>query len=318
MDALSAVLRGMRLESAGYRYLELGAPWNIGFQQHSLRGIHIVVEGRCELIVDNKVERTLEAGDLVLLPRADPHFLCSADGQNAPPIPAAEIAARTAGTGRASLGGSGERTTIMCGAFIFHEADQSMLSALPRVVHVPGEKGKTSAWLAAYVDTLRLEAMAAGIGSDIVMARLSDALVARALRYHSESVGSEGWLSAAQDVHLARVLAVMHQNFERPWTLIELAKTAGLSRAAFAARFAEKVGEPPMQYLLRCRMRRAMTMLAKERATLARAAESVGYGSEAAFSAAFKRHAGVAPGTFKRNAEGSLAAAANAARSSAA
>lgn len=300
MDALSAVLRGMRLESAGYRYMELRAPWSIGFSQHNLRGIHIVVEGRCELIIDGQVVKTLEAGDLVVLPRADPHFLCSIGGRDATPILASEIAEQTR-DGRATLGGSGEQTTIMCGAFIFHEADQAALAALPHVVHVPGEKGKTSAWLAAYVDTLRHEATAAGVGSDIVMARLSDALVARALRYHAENCECEGWLSAAQDVQLARVLAVMHQDFARPWTLPELAKIAGLSRAAFAARFAEKVGEPPMQYLLRCRMRRAMTMLTTERSTLARTAESVGYGSEAAFSAAFKRHTGSAPGTFKRD-----------------
>jgi AraC-like DNA-binding protein len=303
MDALSAVLRDMRLESAGYRYLELRAPWNIAFQQQNLRGVHIVVTGRCELVIDGEVDRLLEAGDLVVLPRADPHSLCSPGAKKASPIPPDEIAARTE-KGMARLGGTGEQTTILCGAFVFHEADQTMLAALPHVIHVPAVNGSENtgepSWLAAYVNTLKVEAMNATVGSDIVMARLSDALVARALRFHAENTPSEGWLSAAQDVHLARAIAAIHQSYERPWTLIALAKIAGLSRAAFAARFTEKVGEPPMQYLLRCRMRRAMTILTKERGTLARAAESVGYGSEAAFSAAFKRHTGVAPGAFKR------------------
>jgi AraC-like DNA-binding protein len=306
MDALSAVLRDMRLESAGYRYLELGAPWNIAFRQQNLRGVHIVVAGRCELVIDGETERVLEAGDLVVLPRADSHTLCSIGAVCVPPISPATINDRTV-DGVASLGGSGERATILCGAFVFHDADRVMLSALPRVVHVPASgpadaSGRTS-WLAAYIDALTSEATAASAGSDIVMARLSDALVARALRFHAERSSTDGWLNAAQDPHLGRVIAAIHEGCARPWTLAELARTAGLSRAAFAARFTEKVGESPMQYLLRCRMRRAMTLLTEERATLARTAERVGYGSEAAFSAAFKRHTGMSPGAYRRGSE---------------
>jgi AraC-like DNA-binding protein len=304
MDALSAVLRDMRLESAGYRYLQLGAPWNIGFQQQNLRGVHIVVAGRCELVIDGEVDRVLEAGDLVVLPRADPHFLCSMGAKTTSPIAPEAIGAVTA-QGVASLGGRGEPATILCGAFVFHDADRVMLAALPKVIHVPGNTASEASgqlsWLAAYIDALTSEATTAAAGSDIVMARLSDALVARALRFHAENAPSEGWLNAAQDVHLGRVIGAMHESCERPWTLAELSRTAGLSRATFAARFTEKLGEPPMQYLLRLRMRRAMTLLTEERATLARTAERVGYGSEASFSAAFKRHTGTTPGAFRRD-----------------
>jgi transcriptional regulator GlxA family with amidase domain len=110
------------------------------------------------------------------------------------------------------------------------------------------------------------------------MARLSDALVARALRFQVDVTDQPG----------------------QPWTVASLAAVAGLSRAAFAKRFRQRLGTTPAGYLLSIRMARARTLLRDERSTLAAVAAQVGYGSEAAFSAAFKRQAGTAPGACRR------------------
>ena len=134
------------------------------------------------------------------------------------------------------------------------------------------------------------------------MARLSEALIARALRFHLDKIDEPGWLKGLGDPQVAKALAAMHDQLEQAWTLVSLARVAGLSRAAFAARFAAKVGEAPMRYLLRNRMRRAMTLLKDEHATLARVAHSVGYGSETALSAAFKEaHRPCARRTYRRS-----------------
>jgi AraC-like DNA-binding protein len=134
------------------------------------------------------------------------------------------------------------------------------------------------------------------------MARLSDALVARALRHYAQGDGATGWLRGLGDTNIARALGAMHGDFGRRWTLPAIAQVAGLSRAAFAARFALLVGLPPMQYLMQLRLRKAMLMLAKDRTSLARIAEAVGYGSEAAFANAFKRSTGQSPGAYRRRA----------------
>jgi AraC-like DNA-binding protein len=142
--------------------------------------------------------------------------------------------------------------------------------------------------------------LASGPGSDVVMARLSDALVARALRFHAESEES-GWLGALRDPPIARALAAMHDDLARAWTLPALAKIAGVSRSVFVDRFRSTVGETPMQHLLRRRMRRAMALL-DDGVTLASAAARVGYASEPALAVAFKRHTGVTPGAYRRRA----------------
>jgi transcriptional regulator GlxA family with amidase domain len=165
-----------------------------------------------------------------------------------------------------------------------------------RSIHLPGDAGRPSPWLAPLIDALSAEAFDGGPGSDLVMARLSDALLIRALRHHSDTVEQPGWLADLRDPYVATALAAIHADPARPWTLTSLASTAGLSRAAFAAR----IGEPAMRYLLSLRMQRAKALLQDQQATVAAVATQVGYQSDVAFAAAFKREVGSSPGTYRR------------------
>jgi AraC-like DNA-binding protein len=112
--------------------------------------------------------------------------------------------------------------------------------------------------------------------------------------------GACGWLQGMRDPHIGRSLAFMHSEPGRSWDLESLARSIGLSRAVFAERFARLMGDSPKSYLTRWRMHLASIWLKEERLTLAETADRLGYGSEAAFSRAFKRRFGVAPGGLKR------------------
>ncbi len=190
---------------------------------------------------------------------------------------------------------------MLCGAFLVDNATHPALSGMPRIVHVPAEAGGAE-WLGAFHQLLEVEGKESGSGSALVVSRLSDALLARALRFEVERAGEGGWLQALRDPELALALAAMHERIEGPWTLHTLARQAGLSRAAFARRFTEKIGQPPMQYLLGLRMARAMELLRRGQHALAGIAARIGYGSEAAFSTAFKRWTGISPGGYRRRA----------------
>ena len=100
---------------------------------------------------------------------------------------------------------------------------------------------------------------------------------------------------------------MMHQSPEEPWTVARLAHAVGLSRSGFAARFAALVGETPLAYLTRLRMRRASRLLRKG-APLAKVSRMAGYSSEASFSHAFRQWVGVAPGAYRRQSRGGEAA----------
>ena len=231
------VLRELRFESAAYRWLELGAPFRIGFDQPELRGVHLVVEGECELVLADGSVEPLATGDLVVLPCGGAHEIRSFAAQ-ARLESGFALAMRTPGT-RLRAGGAGARAVVVCGAFVVREQHHPALRGLPHVIRVPGTEGRPAAWLAPYVDALGTEAFEGGRGSELIMARLSDALLARALRYHSDNVGQPGWLAGLRDPYVAAALRAMHENPDRPWTLAGLAATVGLSRAAFAARFTD-------------------------------------------------------------------------------
>lgn len=299
-DLLSAVLRELRFESAAYRWLELGSPFAIGFDQPGLRGVHLISEGECDLVLDDGTTDRLTAGDLVILPRGDAHVLCSPGAGAGPATSSFELAMRTPGN-RLRAGGPVVDTVVVCGAFLIGEPDHPALRGLPRSIVVPGTGGQPPGWLAPLVDALRAEAFDGGPGSDLVMARLSDALLVRALRHYGDTVDQPGWLAGLRDPYVAAALAAVHTDLAHPWTLTSLARTAGLSRAAFAARFTDRVGEPAMRYLLSLRMQRAKALLRDQRATVAAVAGQVGYRSDVAFANAFKREVGHPPGAYRRS-----------------
>lgn len=101
----------------------------------------------------------------------------------------------------------------------------------------------------------------------------------------------------------ARILRALDALLARPrekWTVKKLAKIAGLSRAAFARRFASELGLPPLRYLARLRIARVGELLRVTDRTLSELAYEVGYANEFALSRAFRRLLGEPPATYRR------------------
>jgi AraC-like DNA-binding protein len=146
------------------------------------------------------------------------------------------------------------------------------------------------------------EAKALRLGGETIITRLADILVIQAIRswIEQDPAAQTGWLRALQDKQIGRVISLIHRDSARAWTVASLAAEVAMSRSAFAARFTELVGEPPMHYVARWRMHVALTWLKEEGAALGELAIRLGYQSEAAFSRAFKRFIGVSPGAARR------------------
>jgi len=253
--------------------------------------------------VSGRPPRRLRAGDLVLFPRGDAHVLHSVGSVRGPTQSGVALAMATDRGIDVRGGGAGAETVVLCGAFVVTRHDHPALAALPEIVHVREGSGPER-WLAPYVDALSAEVFHGGPGSAVVMTRLSDALVARALRFHVESVQEPGLLLGLGDPYVAPALAAIHDDLAAPWTVASLAARSGVSRSVFAERFRQRVGISPGGYLLRVRMARASMLLRDEGSTLRSVATTVGYGSEAAFSAAFKRYTGTTPGLHRSVAKG--------------
>jgi AraC-like DNA-binding protein len=159
------------------------------------------------------------------------------------------------------------------------------------LVLTPGELAREPR-LAALRDLLDRECTRSPVSPE-VMAHLVEAFLIGASEHRACP-------RSPSDPLVTRALEQMRRELARRLSVAELARSVGLSRAAFARRFRAELGEPPERYLSRLRMQRAAELLGSTDAGLAAIAAEIGYGSEFAFSRAFKRCFGVSPSGYRR------------------
>lgn len=303
MDLLSELLADLRVESTVYCRYEMSEPWALAYPPGEMAGFHLVVEGTMLVGMEGRDPLRLEAGDLVVFPHPTGHVMRGREP--ALPAPLADVLARRSDGLGLRYGGAGERAVYLCGGIRFSAGgDHPLLSALPEIIHIPRGEAAQLPWLETHMNAIACEATAGRPGAEMVMARLADVLFVQAVRAHLAALPevSAGWPGALRDPPVARALSAIHRQPERPWTVESLGRMAGMSRSHFAERFARSVGEPPLSYLSRWRMHRARTLLRDGSVRMGRIARMLGYGSEAAFSTAFKRWNGMAPSEFRKSA----------------
>ena len=301
MDPLSEIFVGMRVQGAVYARLNLTAPFGVSIEAYSHAHLGVVARGNCWLSLDGvSGPIPLTGGDCWLLARGDAHTL--RDSPKTPAQPYAEVRRKKVNN-HLNYGGGGPLTTIITGNFILDkETSKWITELLPPLILFRVEEAKTSA-LQTTMRLLATELEAQEMGSAVVVSSLADIIFVQAIRTYASSkeCSKPGWLRALADRHIAIALNSIHENIRKQWTVTTLAATAGMSRSAFAARFKEVVGETPVEYLRRWRMRKASQLLKEKDHKLAEVASLVGYESEGAFNKAFKRVLGVPPGVYRRH-----------------
>jgi AraC-like DNA-binding protein len=295
-DALTDILRRLRLRAEVFLHARFCGAWVVDIGGQGKAAFHVVAQGDCWLHLPDREPRPLGRGDLVVLPRDAPHTISNQPQAPGPGIP----------RNRPALADdSGPSVSLICGYFAFgSRAWNAVVDALPEVLVLrPGEAGDAQA-RETLIGLLINEAEAASAGSAVVLDRLADALFVLAVRAAmDQGTAQTGILAAVADRHLSRALRALHGDPAHPWTLETLARQAGLSRSAFAARFHALTGLTPMRYLARWRLQLARDWLSEGGLGLMDVAERAGYGSEAAFSRAFKRELGLTPGQARRGPE---------------
>ncbi|MBX3193018.1 MAG: AraC family transcriptional regulator [Labilithrix sp.] len=315
VDILSEVLRTVRLRGAVFYSVTASSPWVaeapparelapyvMPGAEHVIE-YHVAVAGKCYGgIIGGPVVR-VEEGDILVFPQGDAHALASEAGMRGPV--SHEFHARAATQSlpiKVDHGGSGrDPVHVVCG-FLACDASpfNPLLGALPRMLHVQRSAMSQSGVLEYFMRTALTEAEARRAGGEVVLSRLSELMFVEVVRHYVSSLepSNSGWLAGLRDEIVGRALVALHAQPTAAWTVDSLAREAGASRSALANRFVEYLGIPPMQYLAQWRMQLASSLLTGPK-TLAQISGEVGYGSEAAFSRAFKKIVGVAPATWR-------------------
>jgi AraC-like DNA-binding protein len=251
----------------------------------------------------------LRAGDVLVLPHGDAYAMSTAPGSRGGPDLAEVLTfMRQMVAGQLPFtvreGGEGpERLRLVCG---FLGCDvrpfNPLLATLPPLLHLRRDPRGAGDRLGQLIDFTVAESRERRPGGECVRLRLSELMFVEVVRRYLATLPAEqtGWLAGLRDPTVGYALARLHERPAHPWTLEGLARDVGVSRSVLADRFTHFVGHPPMQYLTRWRMQVAARLLAEGVAKVSAVAGEVGYDSEAAFGRAFKKVAGVPPGTWRR------------------
>lgn len=307
VDLLTDVLQAVRVADARCTWVEDAESCPVQHAKADGAVIYAVTSGLCTLETAGAAATSLNSGDVVLLAHGSEHRL-SRLGALDSDLGADAPDSRIEGL-RPDSREPAPLRLIRIEVTLENRRHNPVVTALPPIVRLVPTGEPAPDWLASTLQFMMGEASSELPGSSSVLCRLSDVLLMQLVRTHLRrletlpvtSEDSPGWLAAISEPQIGGALGLIHESPAEPWTVARLAARVGMSRSAFAARFAQLVGEPPLHYVTRWRMQRAASLLRGGESTLVEVAAQVGYESEAAFSKAFKRWAGVAPGAYRRS-----------------
>jgi AraC-like DNA-binding protein len=258
---------------------------------------HIVARGTCWISLADGERHNAREGDVIVVPYGDPHQMGGSEPARCVPIFSLLDPPPWEALPVLRHGGGGDRTDVVCG-YLYSEDPlfDPRLRALPPVFVVRPPEGPVARWVRSSIE-YALALSSTTPPDDAAWTRLPELLLVEALRLHLSTApaAESGWLVALRDPVLAPALAHLHADLARSWTVADLAASAAVSRSLLDERFRRVLGRSPIRYLTEWRMHVAEELLTSTEDSVARVGGRVGYGSEEAFSRAFKRAHGMAP-----------------------
>jgi len=307
MDAVAGLLDGPRARGAFLLRSSMDPPWSLRIQDEAPLTLVAVVRGDAWIIPDDGEAVRLARDDVAIVRGPDPYLV--ADDPGTPPQAVIHPGQRCTTPDGRELTGMGDQgvrtwgnsadgaTVMLTGTYtVDGEVSGRLLRALPGLIVL-----RAGEWDCPVIPLLAAEIVKDEPGQEAVLDRLLDLLLIAVLRawFARPDADAPGWYRAHADPIVGAALRMLHHNPSHAWTVAELARATGVSRAAFARRFNELVGEPPMAFLTGWRIALAADLLREPGATVGSVAHQVGYGSPFALSTAFKRLRGMSPQTFR-------------------
>ena len=252
-DALSDVLRGVRLRGAVFFHISGNSDWAAEAPpakeiapllmpgvEHVME-YHAVEHGSCWAGIPGGPAVQLFAGDVVMFPHGDAHVVSSAPGMRGSSdlswLSSAKVDQLPL---RVAYNGSQHAlspvppecsadATIVCG---FLGCDlrpfNPLIAALPRLLHLRATDD--DAWIAKFTQQAVAESHSRRPGGEAMLARMSEMMFVDAVRRYADQLPTQsaGWLAGLRDRFVGRALALMHEQPAQDWTIDELGRQVGL------------------------------------------------------------------------------------------
>lgn len=303
MDALTDILRQLRLKGTVYFRHRFARPWGMRVGAGPCAQFHILVRGHAIWRSHAGVAieaHELSSGDVLVFPRGAGHDLMS--DSTAPLSDGREVVTAIV-NGTRQFDGHEVSAELICGHFEYAGSESHpLLTSLPDSIHVAATMAERPGSALSLASLLADELGGEAPGDELVRERLAEALFVQVIRaYVQERRPETGFLAALHDPRIGRALSHIHGSLDTPSTLAGLAEVAGMSRSTFADRFRLLVGATPMAYAEYWRLSQARERIEATNEPLSRIADAVGYRSQASFHRAFKRRFGISPGRLRRS-----------------
>lgn len=305
MGDVDTLLRDLSLSGAVFLDGELAGDWAVrsqmvpeDFPDHlapdaRMISYHFIRQGPVRCRIEGGEEAVLEAGDLVVLTRNDPHFLSSGDRVDAVDARAAMGAADEDGIHRVRLPGDHDPRALYCG--FLGGSEHPLLDALPpmMVVRTRDHAGWIEQSFRLIVEDLRT-------ASPTMVAQMAAGIFVEAVkRFVDEHHEGVDMVAALADPIVGKALSLIHADPAREIAAAELAAQVGTSRSVLMERFSKALGCGPTTYRNRLRLSSAARALRETDRRVSDIGFAAGYESEEGFSRAFKKAHGMAPSAYR-------------------
>lgn len=306
-DLISELLTGMRLRGVQYRRIQTGPHFGLGFEERPGHAyFHFLAVGSAFLRTRDGTLHELSAGSTVFLPQGESHQILSkeeASFQDIDSFEAAPLGQAVSGVSTCPSSYPTPSAILFYGCMEFDLGGMHGLGKLMPSAMIANTGAQYYPGLLPILDSMKGEICAGRIGYAGIMARLAEVAAAMIVRGWIESGcgNASGLVAALRDPRLARSILALHRQPGYEWTVAELAAQSHLSRSVFAQRFQATLGMSPLRYATELRMGLASQWLSQEKLPIETIAQRLGYTSQAAFSRAYKRLKGQAPGASRQS-----------------
>jgi AraC-like DNA-binding protein len=283
--------------------VELSAPWCISIPATDESFCCVIREGQCCLSTDEgKAPLPLGRGDVVTVVGGQPQMW--RDSTSTPERPALRSFSAAAALSQTEKRAPSRPKSAVTRLLVMSAPRNSnrFVSVYPALVSIPASERGAHEVLDRLIQLIEIEHSTTRPGKDAALRRLTELVVIELIRYALPRLqpGQSTWLAGLADPQVAQAISAMHRHPGRDWTLREISKQVGMSRASFADRFRRLTGEPPHQHLRRLRLHIAASDLQKSDRSIAQIAAAVGYRSESAFNRVFAQEFGLPPARYRR------------------
>lgn len=289
VPSLSDLLSDLVLSGQTWCYCDMGARAGYSLPPAEAAWFHVVLHGTVRATSARSGTLVLAAGDIAVGLSGEAHALrLSADA----PVQVLDFLReerRVDAPATFALGAPGAvGARVLSGRLAASLPAGASRQSLPGLVRL----SLREAGLSQIVQESAFARAGIGPGSAMVLTRLAGLVLGAYLRADPQV---RSLFSAARADPVEQALDLISGNPSANWTVERLARSVGLGRSSFAARFTERMGRSPMEAVAQARMDQAAALLRQGRLKVAEISELCGYGSEAAFTRRFTRHFGLPP-----------------------